>query len=214
MAVFGAGCGKAKSSSTQVTRAQLALMVLPKSALGKDAAGLRIYRPISGYLTNAKAAHSSLDPLVTETSLSKGGRLGGYAIQLVAPQARGEQMLRSGAGLIAITTNVDLYRSAAAAAAEMRKLAKDGRALVGKPVNAPGETLERFTTFPVPQIADAAGWKLAVLAKPFHVYFTQVEFRDGRLLALASEARADTKNVDAALIAHARALEKRIGRGS
>jgi len=186
-------------------------MALPRSALGKDATGLRIHRPVSGFSTNAKFAAEGLDPLVTAASLSKGGRLGGYAIQFVAPEARGVRMLRSGAGLLVISTDVDLYRSAAAAAAEMRKFAKDGRALVGKRLNG-GTTLERFTTFPVPEIAHSAGWRLATVVSPFHIYFTQVEFRDGRLLALAGETRADPKNVSAAMIADARALEERIKR--
>lgn len=211
MALLGAGCGgSARSSATSVTRAELALMALPKYAFGTEASGLTLYRPISGFMTNAKGAKESSDPHVTTASLNKAGRLRGYARQYSLTFAQGKRILSKRTGLLAVTTVVDVYRSGAAAAAEISKRAEDGRALVGKPLKG-GAKLERFTTFQVQPIGDGAtGWRLAVRAGSTRVYLTQVDFRDGRLLASVVETRAGPENVDAAVVSDAHALDRRI----
>jgi hypothetical protein len=58
-------------------------MVLPKSALGAEAAPLRV-NPLSGFLTNAKDASTTFDPRITAASLTRAGRLSGYALHTVA----------------------------------------------------------------------------------------------------------------------------------
>jgi len=86
------------------------------------------------------------------------------------------------------------------------------RALVGKRVRD-GAILERGAAFRLPRIGDAAdGIRFEISIKGLHIYYTEVAFQYGRLLAEVSEARADPRNVDTALIAVSRALEGRITR--
>jgi hypothetical protein len=170
-------------------------MVLPKSALGAEAARLRV-NPLSGFQTNAKAASTGLDPRITAASLTQDGRLSGYGRAYVVSLSRGENELAGGAGLVQVGTDVDLYRDNAGAAAHLTRSLDDLRALVGKPIKG-GATLVRSATFRVGKIADdAGGLRFEVRITGFSIYYTSAWLRRGRLLAGVFEARADPKNVD------------------
>ena len=186
-------------------------MVLPKSALGANARGMKLNRK-SGYLSNARAAEGDLDPRMTSDSLSRGGRLFGYARVYRLGESEFEDDVLGGAGLVQTGTQVDLYRDKAAASHHMQTSVNDLRALVGKPIKH-GATLERASTFNVERIADGAiGARFAVRIEGLNVYYTEVAFRRNGLLAGVFEVRADAKNVDATIDSVAKALDKRISR--
>jgi hypothetical protein len=210
--VVGTGCGGGGTPSTEhVTKAHLALMVLPRSALGPAWTRFRDKHPV-GFYTNAQSAAGSLDPRITGASLSKDGRLTGYALGYSLRRSRFERALFQGSGALNILTDAELYRDKVGPATTMARGLRDLRALVGKPVRG-GAILVRGATFRVPRIGDGAeGIRLEIRIKGFHVHYTEVAFRYGRLLAETIEARADPQNVDTALIAVSRALEGRIER--
>jgi hypothetical protein len=209
--IAGCGGGGSDGSTQGVTRSQLAGMVLPKSALGANARGMRINRE-SGYLSNARAAATDMDPRMTRNSLSRGGRLFGYALVYRLGESEFEDALLSGAGLVQTGTLVDLYRDKAAASSHQRTSVNDLLALVGKPIKD-GATLERASTFNVGRIADAViGVRFAVRINRLVIYYTEVAFHRSSLLAGVFEVRADAKNVDAAVVSVANKLDQRIRR--
>jgi len=202
----GTGCGGV--STRHVTKAQLALMVLPRSALGSLPCAFVEDR--LGFETNAQRAAESLDPRVTRVTLARGGRLSGYSLAFTREQAGMAAGFSRRTGLRGVVTDVELFRSASAAAAQMSRSDADLRVLVGKPLKN-GATLEQAASFALRRIGDAAsGWRYEVGLGGEHGYFTKVAFRYGRLLAGASELRADPTNVDAAVISLATTLATRI----
>jgi hypothetical protein len=183
-------------------------MALPTSAFGGQAVGLTV-NPLSGFLSNAKAANTGIDPRETAASLTKAGRLSGYARAYRGNVSEFESALARGAGLLQVGTGVDLYRDGAGAASQQAKNVDDLRALVGKPLKA-GATVVRSASFRVGGIANGAGGRLEVRIKRFPLYYTMVWLRDGRLLAGVFEARAGPTKVDATVISLAQMLERRI----
>jgi len=166
----------------------------------------------SGYLSNARAAEEDMDPRMTKDSLSRGGRLFGYALVYRLGESEFEDDVLGGAGLVQTGTLVDLYRDKAAVLSHQRTSVNDLLALVGKPIKH-GATLERASTFNVERIADAAiGARFRVRIEGLDVYYTEVAFRRNSLLAGVFEVRADAKNVDAAIVSVANTLDRRISR--
>jgi hypothetical protein len=78
-------------------------MVLSKSALGPQAARLRV-NPRFGFLTNAQSASADPDPAVTAASLTNGGRLFGYAREFRLSGREFASALLRGAGLLQFRT--------------------------------------------------------------------------------------------------------------
>ena len=186
-------------------------MVLPKSALGAQAAALK-RNPRSGVLSNAQTAAGQLDPRVTTVSLTRGGRLNGSALAFRASLSRTETALARGTGLLGIGSDVDVFRDSAAAAGQMARSLGDLRALTGKRLRG-GALLVRGAEFRVPRIADAShGMALTARIEGFDLHVTQVAFRRGRLLAGAFEIRAGSGNANAAVDSLARRLDGRIER--
>ena len=186
-------------------------MVLPKSAFGRLPAQVQVEHPV-GFYSNAEQAKRGADPGVTRASLTRQGRLLGYVLGYSRSQSQLEAALMRGSGPLNVLSEVELYRSSTGAASRMRQAIKDLRRLVGKPIKG-GATLERGTTFRLHQIGDAAvglRFKVRVRVDTPALYYTEVVFRYGRLLAYTTEARADGNNVDSAVISFAQTLEDRI----
>ena len=184
-------------------------MVLPKSAFGTQAAALRI-NPVSGFLSNAKAANRDLDPRMTTVSLARAGRLSGYARTFRGTLSQFESAIEAGGGLLVLGSDVDLFRDDRGAEGQLRRSSNDFRALVGKRLKG-GATLVRGASFSPAKIGDAAtGRRFKVRIKGVSIYITQVGFRHGNLLAGVFEERADPRNLDAEMISFARALDNRI----
>jgi hypothetical protein len=195
-----------------VTRGQLALMVLPKAALGADAARLVVYSPTSGFVTNRQAAEHDFDPGQSAAALTRQGRVVGYELDYFPGLLPAALALRRRAGLIFIVTRIDLWRDDASAAHSVARLLSDLRRLRGKPVG--GFTL-KTATFRVPRLGSADGVRDAVGVRDSGqgragMYYTHVQFRLGRLIASVEVIRADTKNAKRKAILLASALAKRM----
>jgi len=207
------GCsdGRSTASPEQRPRAPLALIVLPKSALGPDAAALG-KSPPSGTVSNARRAATDLDPLVTAKSLARSGRLTGYALQFGLTDPQTSKALRRGAGLLQVGTIVDSFRSRAAAGAAMTKTIADLRRLEGQPLNLGGK-LERVRLIRMRGFRDrAVGLVLTVDLGGAQVHITEVAFRADHLAAAAAVTRADPATALALTTALARRLELRVRR--
>jgi hypothetical protein len=207
-AAAGCGSGHAKPSASQAATAQLRVMVLPRSALSLPAS-VRVPSP-AGFFTNAQAAAHNPDPRITDALLTNDGRLSGYVLGYSLSQSRTQKAFLNGAGLFRIVTEVDLYRDAKGPTTRLMQGVSDLRGLTGRPLKL-HTRLDRFETFPVRGIGDAAvGLRYVIEGQGVHIYFTQVGFRRGRRLASTIEERADAKNVDAAVTSLAHSLDQRI----
>jgi hypothetical protein len=211
LALGGCSDGRSTAPPERPPRAVLALIVLPKVALGPAAAALGEREP-SGVLSNARRAATDLDPLVTAHSLARGGRVTGYALQFGLSDALTSTALRRGTGLLQVGTIVDAFRSRHAAGAAMTKTIGDLQRLVGKRLNL-GGSLERVRLFRVQGFRDrAVGLVLTVDLGGAHVYITEVAFRAERLAAAAAVTRADARDAVRLTTALARRLELRARR--
>ena len=188
------------------TKAQLAIMVLPKEQFGREARGLEVEIG-SGYTDNAAAADATLDPDDTEQQLARAGRIFGY--DLSYGELSRAAFVR-GSGLQAIGSSVDLFRSAGAADAFITKQLRDARRFRGKRVDF-GVSLVASNTFPVSSIGDrAVGLRTTVELGGKRLYDTVVAFRVGPLAAAVLIERADAKPVAASAERLARLLAERI----
>lgn len=207
----GCGGGHPKARPSTDPRVQLSAMVLPKAALGPEAARFVKVGP-SGLLTNERRAASDLDPLVSTASLAKAGRISGYALEFGLGHSQMSGAFSRGAGLVEIGTLVELYRDEGSVTRQMRKSLADLRQLVGKPLNL-GGTLERAQTFPVRGSAGRAiGIRFTVRIAGTRVHITQVAFRSGPFAGIAVETRADTNDVAAEVTSLAQRLDSQIQR--
>lgn len=205
-AALAGGTAPAGAAATPgVTRAQLALMVLPQAQLGPGAAGLPVELP-SGHTSNERAADDSFDPADTARSVTRAGRLYGYTLAYGDP---GISALRSGRGPIDIGTSVDVFTDAGAARGYAAKTLRDLARVRGK--NVRGVILAGYQTFRVRGIGhQGVGVRLVLRLGQTRLYGTYVDFRLGRLLADVAITRADGANVDALAVRVARSLERRI----
>jgi hypothetical protein len=204
-ALTAASAGAARPA---YTNAQLAPMVLPESQLGAVARGLDV-KIGSGVQGNAAAAEDSLDPEDTAAQLARGGRISGYSLEY---DDLAFDRLERRRGVLAVGSSVDLFTTAAAAAAYDAKQRSDGTRYAGKYVEA-GFRLAGWHTAPV----DGLG-KGAVLVRESlqlgdtRYYGTLVLFRRGPLLGSVGITRADGSSASRTAVRLARLLAKRMGR--
>lgn len=117
------------ASASRTHRVQLALVPLPKSALGAVVHGLAL-APDSGPVSNAEAASHSPD--ATAAQLKKLGRLGGYALEY-------GNAFTGAAGVTDVRTGVERYTTAAEARRGLAFWQKED-AKLGR-LNQPGFTV-------------------------------------------------------------------------
>jgi hypothetical protein len=187
------------------TRAQLAIVVLPKRALGPAANGLEIDIG-SGFADNAATADATLDPSDTGRQLGRAGRITGYGLSYsilsCAPFLR-----RS--GLVAIESSVDVFTSPRAADAFLTKQLLDARRLRGKEVEY--GMLVASRTFAVDRIGDrTVGLGTTGEIGDWRAYETLVAFRAGALVGAVQVSRADRKSSRALAARLARMLAVRV----
>jgi hypothetical protein len=194
------------AAAASVPASKLAIMVLPKAALGPAGSSLRLDRSSSGVQDNAASADDSIDPHDTASSLARAGRITGYELGYSDPSLAA---LQRGAGLLEIDTEVDLYTQPSAVSAAMAKDLSDFRRYEGKVVD--GVKLRKVEAFDVPRLGDAVfGRRLALSFNGKRVWVTGVEFRLGALEGSAVVTRADGSDVSRQTIALAQALEGRM----
>jgi hypothetical protein len=151
----------------------------------------------SGWTDNRAEAQSTFDPDDSAQSLTKAGRLTGYALYYNDPLRRAR---RSGGGVEELATWVELFSSAKAASAYLRYRTEYARGVAGRSPHA-GVTFEYVTPFdPGMSAPDAVGLRESVLFGGDRVFRTRIGFRRGNVVAGVIIARADEQGgVDDAL---------------
>lgn len=143
------------------TRAQLALMMLPRTAFGPGLPPLSV-QPDSGVTTNAEVALNSVDPTSTPAKVTAAGRRTGYLVT----HASGDQ-------ITSVATAVDVFRDAKAVA---RYIPAD----IASTRRAPLVKGER--EFTVRGLLDGRGVTAFVTLDGGRMFATAIEFRRGALM--------------------------------
>jgi hypothetical protein len=185
IATLGCATSAARAS---LTASSLALMPLPKSALGAGALSLPLDQD-SGVLTNADAARNS-NGKVGVAQVAGLGRITGYQLDY---NDAGGQALVAGHGLLQVTTGVDLYRSAAEARSALTFWKRDLAKVVRLRAAGLAVAFRQFRTSGVPGASYGAVAAVTVHGKPT-VYGTVVSFVSGRLVAGVSVSAADAQD--------------------
>jgi hypothetical protein len=176
--------GSVLAAGPAITNARLALMPLPKAALGPDAIALPL-DPDSGVKTNAQAASDAFGH-VTGADLARLGRLSGYDLDY--NDAAGKALV-AGKGLLEVETGVELYRDETAAAHGLAFWRKD--TMRATSLHTPGLSMTT-ATFPVSGLGPSTFAFSATLKlkgkRPF--YGAEILFQVGRLLAAVSVSGA------------------------
>jgi hypothetical protein len=175
----------APAGASAPTSTQLALMPLPRAALGGAALKLPLDQD-SGIVANADAAQNA-NGHVTSAQLVRLGRITGY--QLDYDDHAGGALLR-GHGLLQVTTGVDVYGSADAAHKALAFWKKDE--LLPTTLGATGLSLAltKVTVSGLGPDGFAYAGVARVKGKPT-VYGVDVAFRSGQLLGRISVSAAD-----------------------
>jgi hypothetical protein len=189
----------------EVTKAQLAAMVLLQAELGEIAEGMQRHDD-SGAVGNEEAADDTLDPDDTARSLRSAGRLGGHKSYY---GNGGLVALKRKQGVISVGTEVELLEDTVYAAQYLHKQLGDFQRFEGK--QRDGSRLSRVSSFQVDLVGDEAEGVLATstLGKQ-RLYMTAVAFRRDRVIGVAMVVRADRDDAQAEARALAVMLDKRI----
>jgi hypothetical protein len=195
----------AGASSAATPQNPLAPLVLPRAQLGKIAQGLQI-ELISGTTSNPRAADDSFDPNDTAATLTRAGRLSGYALMYGDV---GWTALRQGRGLIDVGTSLEYFRTAQQAFLYERKTLQDLVRVRGR--NLQGVVVERSNAFRVTGLGPASvGLEIVQRIGKRRVHSTAIDFQIDRFLCEAVINRADTQNARDQVGAIARRLHDRI----
>jgi hypothetical protein len=204
-----AGCAFGEEGTPdEITRDELAIMVLPREEFGTASAALEVDPEDSGRVSAREAAESTTDPDDTGADLRQGGWVDGYELNYSDPNRSVSS--ERGEGLIVVGSTVDLFDTETSARSYLLQEIRDFERFRGKEVN--GVRLAKFETFDV-DVGDE-GWGIEFTARAGRVtmHVTGVAFRSGRLVADAGFMRADDGTARADALTAARALESRIER--
>ena len=206
LAGCGLGNGGSKAKEEQkITKADLARMVVPRDELGTVAVGLRIEAD-AGPVGNAEAAEGTLDPDDTAETLAGVGRVAGHELAYERP---GLVAVKKPRGVLYAGTEVELLRDPVYAANHLNKQLNDFQRLQGR--KDTGVRLSRVSTFDAPGVGEEAeGLRATASFAGVRMHMTLVAFRRGRLVGVASMARADRRNVADETRRLARRLDARI----
>jgi hypothetical protein len=196
---------KAASSAQDDVKAELDTMVVPQEAIGGLPLGLRVTSD-SGWQDNRTEAENSINPNDSAASLRKAGRLTGYQLTYNDPTGAA---LESGSGILSVVTWVELYRSEAAASADLHDRITYKRSLNGASPRQ-GVTFRSVTLFDIRVGEDAYGVREDVVFGQDHVYRTLIGFRRGRVVAGAMFIRGDRADAAEATTRLAGQLDSRI----
>jgi hypothetical protein len=179
----------AKPARQNEIRARLNTVVVPAWDIGGLPGGLRV-TPGSGWVDNRLEARSSYDRADSAASLARAGRVIGY--QLVYNDAA-ETALRSGRGLEAFLTSVELFSSTRAASSSLRGRVAFARRLENRSPQ-PGIDFGAVRPFAVKAADEAYGVREAVRFGDNKTFRTLVGFRRGRIVGTAMVVRVDRED--------------------
>jgi hypothetical protein len=201
-----AACGGAAPDDggpAYVSKADLAVMVLPQDELGSLADGFEIALDESGWTSHTQAAKDTLDPADSAASLTARGRVAGYhlAYEQAKPARRRGRLL--------VATSVELLRDDIYASEFLNKQADDFVNREG--LSHSGVKLAGVRVFDIPGAGDeAAGVRAVLRAEGRKEYFTLALLRRGRIVGVVGVLSADEERLDAEVVRLAKALDRRI----
>ncbi len=208
LASCGQGGNRAVQLDAEVTRADLAIMVLPADELGRLADGLRLGRDDSGRSSNAAAARQSLDPQDSARRLRGAGRVDGYELTYSSPGTLSGKRKR---GVVSVGSSVELMQDAVDASRFLNKRVNDYERFEG--TVSEGVRLQGASTFAVPTIGEETqGIRGTVRGFGLTLHTTVVAFRRGRIVASVGVVRVDRRDMTAAATRLAITLDSRIQR--
>lgn len=208
-----ASCGQGGSRAAdrpdaEVTKADLAIMVVPADELGGLAQGLRLAPEDSGSSSNAAAARQSLDPKDSARRLRGAGRVVGYELTYMRPGAPSGKRTR---GVLSVGSSVELMQDAVDASRFLNKQVNDHERFEG--TVSDHVRLTGASGFPVRGIGEEAeGIRGTVRGFGLVLHTTVVAFRRGRIVGSVGVVRADRRDVRAAATRLAITLDSRIQR--
>ena len=208
-----ASCGQggnraAEQTDARVTKAELAVMVLPADELGGLAKGLRLAPDESGRMSNAAAARQSLDPKDSARRMEGAGRVVGYELTYMHPRALSRKRKQ---GIVSAGSAVDLMQDAVDASRFLNKQANDFERFEGRVSD--GVRLTGVAGFGVQGIGEEAeGIRGTVRGFGLTLHTTIVAFRRGRIVGSVGVVRADRRDMTAAVTRLAITLDSRIQR--
>jgi hypothetical protein len=187
----------------EITKAQLAAMVLPQAELGTIAQGLKP-NGSGGPVGNAEAADDTLDPKDTAKSLRSAGRLNGHKAYFSSPSLAAWKK----GGVVMAGTEVELMEDPVYAAQYLHEQLGDFERYQG--MHDDGVKLTDVSSFQVNAVGDEAEGLLFTASGKRTGHATVVAFRRERVVAFASVLRADKADAKAEARALAIKLDKRI----
>jgi hypothetical protein len=199
-AVCAAVCGPAAAA---IDPSRLALMPLPRQALGPDAVGLSLVSD-SGVDSNADAARNAGGG-VTAADLARYGRITGYTLDYALPLASARPAAHS---LLGVQTIAELYRNEPTAAKGLAFWRGATKALSATRVNGVTVGLVPFEA----HVGDGAfAFELTYrqAGKPI-LYVGDVVFRTGDLLGAVFVTASGKTGLRARTVSLANRLEVRI----
>jgi len=187
----GGGGDELEKALQSLSEDDLAIMVLPQEAFGDASDGLEV-ASYSGVNDSSEVADDTLDPEDTGDDLEEAGFVTGYSLDFEDPSF---SALEEAAGILIVSSTVELFEDEQAASSYLAKLLEDNRRFEGEEVE-PGTTLEEVEEFVVEGIADdATGLVLHGSFGETDFYATGVIFTVGRLRAGVGITKADDSDV-------------------
>jgi hypothetical protein len=201
-----AGCAlSGEGKADEVTREQLAVMVLPADNLGGEYAAFEVDDD-SGPTTARDVADSTVDPDDTGASIKRAGWTAGYDLMYADPvQARLAAEQRHGA--LSGGTSADLFATETDARAFIVDFMGEYQRSEGKTIE--GVKLVAFESFDVSAGDEAWGAEFAFRGNTT-VRMTGVLFRHGRIVASTYYLRTDDADLRSQAASAAQALDRRI----
>lgn len=182
------GCGVlhgGHGERQEVSREQLAIMVVPGSGLGPAYAKFTVDSD-SGAISASEYADDTLDPDDTAGSVKRAGWRAGYALQYSDPKGVAAHKQR---GLQAIGTQVNLFETASAARADIIKTVGDFASYEWSSVA--GVKIVSSEEFLAELGDEAWGYEAKISAGNLRFRVTTVAFRRGPVEGVAAIYRED-----------------------
>ena len=172
-------------------RDRLDTVVVPFYEVGGLPSGLRV-TPDSGWVDNRLEAEASLSRSDSAASLARDGRVTGYVLTYYDPT---EKAFRSGKGMHAFQTYVELFSSEKAASRSLRRHIAFARRLENTSPRS-GVHFGAVRPFAVQAADEAFGLREAVRYGYDRVFRTLVGFRRGQIVGTTMAVRVDRADGD------------------
>jgi hypothetical protein len=205
-ALLLAGCAFGEEGGSQeITRDELAIMVLPQGDLGAEFTAFEVDED-SGPGSARGMADNSMDPDDTPASVKRAGWTAGYDLSYSAPK----KLVVEGSAAISAGTSADLFATETAARSFIVEEIRQFHRFEGK--TREGVKIVRVDEFDVSVGDESWGVEMEFRGGSVRLTMTGVIFRHGRLVATAFHLRRDAADVRSRAAGLALKLESRITR--